>query len=306
MNLRNMKQFSVFKYSGDIFIRRKSTSTAEYCLGSVKKHDYENFMCTLLLKDTARSCAIAVRSFNIEVARVSEQVTQRNIGLMRLKFWEELIDKVFTKDATKVPQHPVAIELFKALTRVNFTKRYFKTLISSRSEFMNKNTFSNLEDIEKYTEKTVSNVYYLLLEGNRIKNIHADHAASHLGKAQGIVQQLRTVPISKQINFICLPQDLLAKNKVSHEEILRTKKSDRLTECVYEVASRAHQHLTMARNLLGQVPKEARDILLPAVNVDLYLERLQKVHYDIFHPSLQIRSWLWLPKLWMAHYRNRY
>lgn len=58
---------------------------------------------------------------------------------------------------------------------------------------MNRSTFSTLEDIEKYTEKTVSHVYYLILEGNKIKNIHADHAASHLGKAQGIVQQLRYV-----------------------------------------------------------------------------------------------------------------
>ncbi|KRT78295.1 hypothetical protein AMK59_7113, partial [Oryctes borbonicus] len=256
----------------------------------IKKYDYENFMCTLLLKNTSRSCAIAIRSFNIEVARVNEQVTQRSIGLTRLKFWEDLIDRVFTKDISKVPQHPVAIELFKAITRVDLTKRYFKTLISSRSEFINKNIFLNLEEIEKYSEKTVSNVYYLLLESNRIKNIHADHAASHLGKAQGIVQQLRTVPISKQINLISLPQDLLAKNKVSHEEILRAKKSQQLEECVYEVASRAHQHLTMSRNLFGQVPNEARDVFLPSVSVELYLERLQKVHYDIFHPSLQHRS----------------
>lgn len=72
-------------------------------------------MCTLLLKNTSRSSAIAVRSFNIEVAKVSEQVSQKTIGLMRLKFWEELIDKVLSKDASKVPQHPVAIELFKVL-----------------------------------------------------------------------------------------------------------------------------------------------------------------------------------------------
>lgn len=45
--------------------------------------------------------------------------------------------------------------------------------------------------MEKYAERTVSNVYYLILEGCKIKNINADHAASHLGKAQGIVQQLR-------------------------------------------------------------------------------------------------------------------
>lgn len=51
--------------------------------------------------------------------------------------------------------------------------------------------FNSLEDMEKYAEKSVSSVYYLILEGCGVKNVHADHAASHLGKAQGITQQLR-------------------------------------------------------------------------------------------------------------------
>lgn len=45
--------------------------------------------------------------------------------------------------------------------------------------------------MEAYAEKTISNVLYLILEGFAVKNIHADHAASHLGKAQGLVQQIR-------------------------------------------------------------------------------------------------------------------
>lgn len=47
--------------------------------------------------------------------------------------------------------------------------------------------------MEKYAEKSVSNVLYLILEGCHTKNINADHAASHLGKAQGLIQQLRCV-----------------------------------------------------------------------------------------------------------------
>lgn len=64
-------------------------------------------------------------------------------------------------------------------------------MILSRKELFNLNTFNSLEDMEKYTERTVSSVYYLILEGCGVKNLNADHAASHLGKAQGIVQHLR-------------------------------------------------------------------------------------------------------------------
>lgn len=157
-----------------------------------RKYDYENFVCTLLLKDAqSRTAAIAIRGFNIEVARVAEQVSQPNIGLMRLKFWEETVDKCFTGDLNKIPKHPVAEELFRVLSTTKLTKRYLKNLIACRVENINKTHFLDLDALEKYADQSVSNVYYLLLEGSGVRNVHADHAASHLGKAQGILQQLR-------------------------------------------------------------------------------------------------------------------
>lgn len=56
--------------------------------------------------------------------------------------------------------------------------------------------FKSLEDIEKYAEESVSSVYYLLLGIGGVKDVHADHAASHLGKAQGITNILRSGPNS--------------------------------------------------------------------------------------------------------------
>ena len=67
----------------------------------------------LWLKRDARSCAFAVRSFNIEVSRIAEQVTQREIGLMRIQFWDDVVNHCFSNESRKIPRHPVAIELFK-------------------------------------------------------------------------------------------------------------------------------------------------------------------------------------------------
>lgn len=89
-----------------------------------RQHDYENFICTLLLKNQARSVAIAIRSLNVELAKVAEQVSQESIGLMRLKFWDEVIDKCYTKDFKQVAKHPVAMELFKVLSLNECDKLY--------------------------------------------------------------------------------------------------------------------------------------------------------------------------------------
>lgn len=88
--------------------------------------------------------------------------------------------------------------------------------------------------------------------------------------------------------------------------MLRARGSERLGDCVFEIASRAHQHLLKSRSLEESVPKEGRGALLPAVPVFIYLDRLQKVNYDVFHPSLQNRSWKLLPVLWFSNFTKKY
>lgn len=121
-----------------------------------------------------------------------------------------------------------------------------------------------------------------------------------------IFEIFRTTVMARQLNTISLPQDILAKHRVSQEDVLRAKNTEHLSECVFEVATRAHQHLQKARSLQTQVPEEARGALLPAVAIDDYLGRLQKVDYDVFHPSLRQRRWLWLPRMWLKHVKKKY
>lgn len=68
-------------------------------------------------------------------------------------------------------------------------------MIIARKENLGLISFSNIEEMEKYLDKSVSSVYLSILEGHGIKDINADHAASHLGKSQGIVQQLRYIAV---------------------------------------------------------------------------------------------------------------
>ena len=44
-----------------------------------------------------------------------------------------------------------------------------------------------------------------------IKNIHADHAASHIGKALGLTTVLRAIPFHAQRRRVYLPLDIVVK-----------------------------------------------------------------------------------------------
>lgn len=93
---------------------------------------------------------------------------------------------------------------------------------------------------------------------------------------------------------------------MSQEEVLRAKISESLNNCTYEIAVRAHQHLTKAKSLVEKVPKDIRGVMLPAVPLSYYLNSLEKANYNVFHPSLKIRSWNLLPNLWISNFRNKY
>lgn len=53
--------------------------------------------------------AFSLRAFNIEVAGVKDQISDTKIGLMRLQFWTDAINAIYT--GGNVPNHPVVREL---------------------------------------------------------------------------------------------------------------------------------------------------------------------------------------------------
>lgn len=208
-----------------------------------RKYDYENFLCTLLLQGRQLNSAIAIRAFNVEVSRISTVVSNDNIGQMRLKFWEDAIEKIYDSEVKSIPDHPVIKEIKKAVEIHKLTKRFFQRLITSRNRPSNQG-FVTTKQLEDYTENSNSSIYYLLFETNGIKNIHADHAASHLGKAQGIVNLLRSIQYLERTQFTPIPQEIIMRHGISQERILRDRPDDKgVEECIYEVASLAHQHL---------------------------------------------------------------
>lgn len=82
-----------------------------------------------------------------------------------------------------------------------------------------------------------------------IENVHADHAASHIGKAQGITNIIRSTPHSAQQRVINLPQDVLLKHNVAQESIIRGRNDKAIRDMIFDIATRAKQHLGKVHNL---------------------------------------------------------
>lgn len=139
--------------------------------------------------------------------------------------------------------------------------------------------------------------------------------------------------ITNQQGSISLPLDVMAETGLKEEDVFRQGASaPGLQDAVFTVATRANDHLITAREMLKNL-RAGRDVghdfehqdddghdypihdrtndssireldrgfgaLMPAVATRLWLERLEKVGFDVFRPELRTRDWR-LP--WKAYW----
>ncbi|KAK7146992.1 hypothetical protein R3I94_009741 [Phoxinus phoxinus] len=275
----------------------------QYCIDIVRKRDYDGFLCSLLLPEAVRRSTLALRAFNVELAQIKDSVSQKTIGLMRMQFWKSAVEDIYRDDP---PSQPIGAELWRAVRKHTLTRRWMLRIISEREKDMEDRAYRNLQDLEAYGENTQSSLLYLLLETLGVKNVHADHAASHIGKAQGILTCLRATPYNSSRRKVYLPMDICMLHGASQEDFIRGSRDQNVRDVVYDIASQAHVHLQHARSFNENVPHAAMPAFLQTVVLEDYLQRVRKVDFDVFHPSLQKRNPMLPLQLYLRSWRKTY
>ena len=138
--------------------------------------------------------------------------------------------------------------------------------------------YPTMESLERYAENTYSTLLYLTLQGLPVGSVAADHIASHIGKAAGITAILRGLPLvafpsppnhhsntsslGGTLNTqrrttqgsVTLPLDVMARAGVREEDVFRVgAEAAGLRDAVFEVATRASDHLITARQMLKSI-----------------------------------------------------
>ena len=246
------------------------------------------------------------------------------------------------------------------------SKSWLLRIINEREKYLNNAPYPTLESLEKYGENTYSTLLYLTLQALPMGSVTADHIASHVGKAVGITAVLRGLPLvafppppnhhsnssplggtldaqRRSQGSVTLPLDVLARTGVRDEDVLRKgAEAEGLRDAVFEVATRASDHLITARQMLqnvyagedldhafehegeeghgyetqtkgpGMTPQQKEEIekafgvFMPAVATRLWLDRLQKLDFDVFREELRRRDWKLPWKAYLAYRRRMF
>ncbi len=320
-----------------------------HCVELVRRADYESHLCALLLPSAAsRDAAFAVRALNVETAIVKSVVSKPELGLIRLAWWQQQVDDIYAAraatrksrnsdggnssnsshsghnggggngDASAAsPANPVVHALAHAISQSSLTKGWLTRFLDARMAQIEAPQPASVAAVEHAAEHIHSSLLYLLLESVGVKHVDADHVASHIGIAAGIVTSLRALPFTAAAGDVPLPHDLMAKHSLSTEALVRSlagapRAADaelhrRLSDCVYDLAVVAKQHLDLARALHADhpPPPAAAAAFFCAVPLALYLERLERANFNCLAPELHQRPFALYARLagcrWLGH-----
>ncbi|CAF3438329.1 unnamed protein product [Fusarium graminearum] len=309
-------------------------SARRYCLTQLQNSDYDAHLIRRFVPSPVQDTYAVLRTLNLELVRLPELVSNPTIGAFRMKFWQESIDNTF---AGRPPREPICILLHKCLQDLEARdgssakksiKFWISRLIKTREKHMSNRPFATLSSLEEYAENTYSTLMYATLASLPLKSMHVDHLASHIGKACGITAILRGIPLlaapPPPVNTpsgqappvrepaILLPLDAMAEAEVKEEEVFRQgPNAPGLQDAVFQVATRANDHLITAREMLkrlkaGEDPghefehqgegehfygegsdtlneiRQGFGVLLEAIPSAQYLQRLEQADFNPF------------------------
>lgn len=243
-----------------------------YCEKLVRESDRDLWLACLFAPASARKYIYAIYAFVIETRSIREKVSQPLLGEMRLRWWRDIMEPGAIEDSTAPP---VAAALLDASKQFDLPLAEVTALLDARIFDLYDDPPPTVAALLDYCQATAA---IPMRWAGKILGASSS-AYDDAGIALGLTRLLVTG------NRAVVPQELRA--------------SSSLTSGRRQLAELARSKYDSARSGAARLPA-AREALLPAATVPLYLERLARTGYDpdvaVTEPSPLRRQW----RLWRA------
>ncbi|MEX6507750.1 phytoene/squalene synthase family protein [Jiella sp. M17.18] len=250
----------------------------------VEAEDRDRAISLAFAPEAVRRDLAALYGFNVETARVRDQVSQPLPGEIRLQWWRDTV----TQPASEASGNPVAEALEAAISRHDLPRAAFDRFIEARIFDLYDDPMPDRDAFEAYAGETASTL--VVLAATILSRADADRiadAAGHAGVAQAAAGALRLLPIHRARRQVYIPQDLLAAAGCSVEELIAGKGEAPL-RAVAAMSAFAREHARQAAALFRDVPATVRPAFLPALLAAPYLDRIDKAGSGVFDRPVDI------------------
>jgi len=237
-----------------------------------RRGDPDRWLTTLFAPDSRRGGLLALYAFQLEIARTAEQVSEPMLGHIRLQWWRETLEGV---RAGTPRRHPVA-EGLAAAGAATWPEADFSQLINARERDLDPSPFPDMTGLLEYVDGT--NAPLMRLAALALGSVLDAETSRYAGQAYGLIGLLRAVPFHAAQNRVMMPLDLLGRQGLAPEQLLRESPDGRAFAVFSEVGAEARRLLVMARR--RPVQRAALPALLPLTLAELQLARLELAGFD--------------------------
>lgn len=269
---------------------------------TVRQMDRDRYRAALFAPRPQRDHLLSLFAFNIELARVREEVSDSTLGEIRLEWWREALERAQAGEAIG---HPVADALALARRRCVLPGDLLADMIDARQSDLAATPMPDQTHLEDYLARTAGTVFQLAgyILGRRDEQ--TAHLARHAGIAFGLAGIMRALPVHRAQGLLLLPRAELSGAGVQTGDVRQGKVSDALRGELARLRELAEAHRAVAAAEFAGLPPQARPAFLPVALVRGQLRALARPGRDPLRevPPPQPFTGFW--RMWRANVTGR-
>lgn len=273
-----------------------------HCASLVREQDHDRYITCLYAPEARRHGLFALYAFSLEIARVRALVSEPLPGEVRLQWWRDLLEG---QPNGEVQAHPVAAALLDTVKRYRLPIAPLTNLIDARTFDLYDDPMPSLRDLEGYAGETASALIRLaciVLAGGRDPG--GATASGHAGVAYALTGLMRAFPWHAAEGQVYLPADILARNGVIRDDIVRGRGGPGVLYTLKELREIARNHLTRLTSLTDTIPAAVKSAFLPVALVEPYLRQMERSGYDPYRSIITLPAWRRQWIVWRAARRS--
>ena len=226
-------------------------------LGNLKKFDRERFDSLRHLDSERRKEIAAIYSFNLELANIAWNVSEPELGYLKLRWWEDYINDM--NDGYSSGENEYFLILSKLLAEGKLHKSNLLRLIKAREFDCSKKPFDSYEQQITYIRDTSQNLLFMglscLIEfnDNSLRRTLSEYFGLSLGLARFV---LATGSLSQNKCYsLFLPTRLdystYFEGRINDNIIERIRSDIELTFNLFNTGKRELESMGLKKNILS-------------------------------------------------------
>jgi phytoene/squalene synthetase len=254
----------------------------------VRQYDYDRWLTCLMAPEAAREGLFALLSFNSEIARVRETVSEPMLGDIRLQWWRDALKGL----AVGTPKtHPTVAALHRLNKETPLNIGLMQEMVDMRSKDLDPVPLSSDGELLVYADQTAGALQQLIFKQLGGPDTSGNlEAVVRTGRAYALFGILRAIPYHCRNGLVLLPSHRLAQYDMNEHTLLLPDHKENLHQIIQSISELAAEELVQAKKQAKQITGGARAALLLNALSPLYMMQLRKYGFDPTSPAMGVGS----------------